>query len=101
MLVRRFSDATVTELHRLRPHILMDAGELGSRNVSVCWIEVPAGTPYALYARVRAITGDGVSTWSAPFGFNTSWDRMPEPLDFPRRRKVGYDAPKWGWRCGA
>ena len=35
MLVRRFSDATVTELHRLRPHILMDAGELGSRNVSV------------------------------------------------------------------
>ena len=43
MLVRRFSDATVTELHRLRPHILMDAGELGSRNVSVCWLEVPAG----------------------------------------------------------
>jgi mannose-6-phosphate isomerase-like protein (cupin superfamily) len=43
MLVRRFSDAAVTELHRLRPHILMDAGELGSRNVSVCWLEVPAG----------------------------------------------------------
>ena len=31
------------EVHRLRPHILMDAGELGSRNLSVNWLEVPAG----------------------------------------------------------
>jgi hypothetical protein len=43
MLVRRFSDAPVTELHRLRPHILMDAGELGARTMSVNWLEVPAG----------------------------------------------------------
>ena len=41
MLVRRLSDAAVTEVHRLRPHILMDAGELGSRNLSVNWLEVP------------------------------------------------------------
>lgn len=43
MLVRRLSDAAVTEVHGLRPHILMDAGELGARNVSVNWLEVPAG----------------------------------------------------------
>ncbi len=42
MLVRRLSEAPVTEWHRLRTHILMDAGELGSRNMSVLWIEVPA-----------------------------------------------------------
>ena len=54
MLVRRFSDATVTELHRLRPHILMDAGELGSRNVSVCWLEVPAGASEELRSHEEA-----------------------------------------------
>ena len=43
MLVRRLSDAAVIEVHGLRPHILMDAGELGSRNVSVNWLEVPPG----------------------------------------------------------
>ncbi len=48
MLVRRHSEAAVTEWHRLRTHILMDAGELGSRNMSVIWIEVPAGTSQSL-----------------------------------------------------
>ena len=43
MLVRRFSEAPTIEVHRLRSHILMDAGELGSRNLSVNWIEVPPG----------------------------------------------------------
>jgi mannose-6-phosphate isomerase-like protein (cupin superfamily) len=43
VLVRRFAEATVSDVHRLRSHILMDAGELGSRNVSVNWLEVPAG----------------------------------------------------------
>ena len=41
MLVRRFSDAAALDVHRLRAHVLMDAGELGSRNLSVNWIEVP------------------------------------------------------------
>ena len=54
MLVRRFSDAAVTELHRLRPHILMDAGELGSRNVSVCWLEVPPGASEELRSHEEA-----------------------------------------------
>jgi mannose-6-phosphate isomerase-like protein (cupin superfamily) len=54
MLVRRFSDAAITELHQLRPHILMDAGELGSRNVSVCWLEVPAGASEELRSHEEA-----------------------------------------------
>jgi mannose-6-phosphate isomerase-like protein (cupin superfamily) len=44
MLVRKQSDAPVNDWHQLRAHILMDAGELGSRNMSVTWIEVPPGT---------------------------------------------------------
>src|SRR5947207_13453858 len=54
MLVRRFSDAAVTQLHRLRSHILMDAGELGSRNVSVNWLEVPAGASEELRSHEEA-----------------------------------------------
>lgn len=48
MLVRRLADAPVEEFHRLRSHVLMDAGELGSRNMSVTWLEVPAGTEQEL-----------------------------------------------------
>lgn len=54
MLVRRFSDAAVTEVHLLRPHILMDAGELGSRNLSVNWLEVPAGAAEELRSHEEA-----------------------------------------------
>lgn len=31
------------EWHRLSAHVLMDAGELGSRNLSVTWLSVPGG----------------------------------------------------------
>lgn len=48
MLVRRLADAPVEEWHRLRSHVLMDAGELGSRNMSVTWLEIPAGTEQAM-----------------------------------------------------
>jgi mannose-6-phosphate isomerase-like protein (cupin superfamily) len=48
MLVRRLADAPVEEFHRLRSHVLMDAGELGSRNMSVTWLEVPAGVEQEL-----------------------------------------------------
>ena len=36
------------EWHRLRSHVLMDAGELGSRNLSVTWLEIPAGVEQTL-----------------------------------------------------
>jgi mannose-6-phosphate isomerase-like protein (cupin superfamily) len=48
MLVRRLQDASVEEWHRLRAHVLMDAGELGARNLSVTWLTVPAGARQAL-----------------------------------------------------
>ena len=50
MLVRRLSEASVEEWHRLRSHVLMDAGELGSRNMSVTWLEVPAGVKQTLHS---------------------------------------------------
>lgn len=48
MLVRRLEDAPVEEWHRLRTHVLMDAGELGSRNLSVTWLSLPAGAEQKL-----------------------------------------------------
>jgi mannose-6-phosphate isomerase-like protein (cupin superfamily) len=48
MLVRRLADAPVEEWHRLRTHVLMDAGELGARNMSVTWLEIPAGCEQSL-----------------------------------------------------
>ena len=46
--------------------------------VALPWM---TGSPYAVYARVRAITRDGVSPWSAPFGFNVRWTNVPQPLE--------------------
>ena len=54
MLVRRLSEASVEEWHRLRSHVLMDAGELGSRNMSVTWLEVPAGVEQTLHSDEQA-----------------------------------------------
>lgn len=48
MLVRRLGDAPVEEWHKLRCHVLMDAGELGARNMSVNWLEIPAGAKQTL-----------------------------------------------------
>jgi mannose-6-phosphate isomerase-like protein (cupin superfamily) len=48
MLVRRLSEAPAEEWHRLRYHALMDAGQLGARNMSVTWLELPAGTEQTL-----------------------------------------------------
>jgi hypothetical protein len=38
------------------------------------------GAPYALYAHVRARTTNGVTRWSAPFGFNMRSEKAPEQL---------------------
>lgn len=54
MLVRRLADAPVEEFHRLRTHILMDAGEMGSRNMSVTWIDVPGGVEQDLHSHEEA-----------------------------------------------
>jgi mannose-6-phosphate isomerase-like protein (cupin superfamily) len=54
VLVRRLNEAAVQEWHRLRSHILMDAGELGSRNMSVSWVEVPSGVDQTLHSHEEA-----------------------------------------------
>jgi hypothetical protein len=39
------------------------------------------GSPYAVYARVRAITATGgVTGWSTPYGFNVRWGNTPLQL---------------------
>jgi mannose-6-phosphate isomerase-like protein (cupin superfamily) len=48
MLVRHLSEAPVEEWHRLRYRVLMDAGEMGARNMSVTWLEIPAGAKQTL-----------------------------------------------------
>lgn len=50
MLVRRLAEAPTEEWHGLRTNILMDAGELGSRHMSVTWLEVPSGTDQELHS---------------------------------------------------
>jgi mannose-6-phosphate isomerase-like protein (cupin superfamily) len=48
MLVRRLAEAPVEEWRRLRTRVLMDAGEMGARNISVTWLEIPAGAEQEL-----------------------------------------------------
>jgi hypothetical protein len=50
--------------------------------VSLPWV---AGSPYGLYAHVRAHTSRGVTPWSAPLGFNLRWRATPAQLapDYP------------------
>jgi mannose-6-phosphate isomerase-like protein (cupin superfamily) len=50
VLVRRLAEAPTEEWHKLRTTILMDAGELGSRNLSVTWIEVPSGVEQEMHS---------------------------------------------------
>lgn len=54
MLVRRLSDAAVKDFHRLSSHILMDAGELGSRHMTVTWVDVPSGVSQELRSHEEA-----------------------------------------------
>ena len=54
MLVRRLAEAPTEEWHKLRTNILMDAGELGSRNMSVTWLEVPSGIDQELHSHEEA-----------------------------------------------
>jgi mannose-6-phosphate isomerase-like protein (cupin superfamily) len=54
VLVRRFDEAAVVDVHRLSSHLLMDAGDLGSRNCSVHWIVVPAGASEELRSHEEA-----------------------------------------------
>ena len=54
MLVKQLAQAPVEEWHKLRTHVLMDAGEMGSRNMSVTWIDVPSGIDQSLHSHEEA-----------------------------------------------
>ncbi len=54
MLVRRLGEAPVEEWHRLRAQLLLDAGELGARNLTVSWLTVPAGAEQTLRSHEEA-----------------------------------------------
>ncbi|HEY7604280.1 MAG TPA: hypothetical protein VH760_08450 [Gaiellaceae bacterium] len=45
--------------------------------VALPWM---TGSPYALYAHVRAHVGSRVTRWSTPFGFNMRWKSEPEQI---------------------
>jgi hypothetical protein len=45
--------------------------------VTLPWM---SGTPYGFYARVRAITPNGLSRWSGAYGFNMRWPTVPASL---------------------
>jgi hypothetical protein len=45
--------------------------------ITLPWI---TGSPHALYARVRAVTADGITPWSANFGFDMVPPTPPTPL---------------------
>lgn len=45
--------------------------------VALPWL---TGKPYAVYARVRAITADGVTGWSDAYGFNVRWGNTPQQI---------------------
>ncbi len=49
-------------------------------DLALPWI---TGSPYALYAHVRAITKAGPTPWGKPFGFNVRWSSIPRDLDSP------------------
>jgi hypothetical protein len=47
-----------------------------SIDVALPWF---TGTPYALFAHVRAITASGATAWSKSFGFNMRWPEIAQP----------------------
>jgi hypothetical protein len=51
-----------------------------SIDLALPWI---TGSPYALYAHVRAITSKGPTSWSTPYGFNIRWSSVPKDLNSP------------------
>jgi mannose-6-phosphate isomerase-like protein (cupin superfamily) len=68
VLVRRFTGAAEISVHKLRARVLMDAGELGARNLSVNWLEVPPGASEELRSHEEAeqvyvvVAGSGTMT---------------------------------------
>ena len=54
MRLRRLSESAGEERGRLRSHFLMDAGDLGSRNLTVTWVDVPPGAEQRAHSHEEA-----------------------------------------------
>lgn len=54
MLVRRLTDAPVQDWHQLSTRILMDAGELGSRQMTITCVELASGVEQSLHSHEEA-----------------------------------------------
>jgi hypothetical protein len=50
---------------------------VASITLTLPWI---TGSPYSLYARVRAVRKNGTTSWSKPFGFNMRQPEVARPL---------------------
>ena len=50
---------------------------VASITLTLPWI---TGSPYSLYARVRATLKNGATAWSTPYGFNMRQTEVPRPL---------------------
>ncbi len=71
---RSFSDSTM---------LLDDATvrtPVTSLQIQLPWM---TGEPYALWVRVRAAVGRRITRWSSPWGFDTSWQTLPQQLNAP------------------
>jgi hypothetical protein len=66
----------ITETKTLRMTIPAIRIPAVSIDLTLPWF---TGKPYALFAHVRAITTQGPTTWSKPFGFNMRWEELPVP----------------------
>lgn len=70
---RAFADATTIFDSKF-------ASPVASVQKAVPWM---TGHPYALWVRVRVTAKGNTSGWSAPFGFNTAWQEVPQQQPAP------------------
>ena len=78
------NNASNYELQLATSSMFSDATTLYDKSfgepVASVQLQVPwmTGKPYALWARVRVVAAGKTSHWSAPFGFNTAWQQVPQ-----------------------
>ncbi len=74
---RRSSETAAAKLAKLYANLRTPTVSI---DLALPWI---TGSPYALYAHVRAITNKGPTSWSTPYGFNMRWSSVPEDVATP------------------
>src|SRR5215211_7513818 len=67
--------------------------------VALPWM---TGSPYALWAHVRAFKRKGATRWSAPYGFDMRWTDLPARSPAPRGSSAGAPSrAQRATRCGS